>query len=191
MHGTPLALPCRYAQGYTGTMTGRPSTYRSDFAESVLEHLSTGGSLRSWCARSGRPSRTSVLRWVLSDIEGFGTRYREARALGCEVLADDLADEARAALKDGDSMAKVTARRLIVDTLKWTLAKRAPDRFGDRLHVHGFDSAPARINIYLPVKGGSDDRQVTIAGSATIIGPAQPVEGHAELIEIEGDQADS
>jgi hypothetical protein len=133
-------------------MTGRPSSYRADLAESVLEHLSAGGSLRTWCARAGRPTRYSVLRWVLSDIDGFAAAYRQARRLGCEALADDLRNEAYKAV--GKDMPGVTAQRLIVDTIKWELSKRAPEQFGDAVH-HSHVLAGASIHVYLPQKGGS------------------------------------
>jgi hypothetical protein len=133
-------------------MTGRPSTYRPDLAESLLEHLSTGRSLRSWCARAGRPSFASVLRWALADIDGFGAAYREARRLGCEALADDLRSEAYKAV--GKDMAGVNAQRLIVDTIKWELSKRAPEQFGDAVQ-HSHVLAGASIHVYLPQKGSN------------------------------------
>jgi hypothetical protein len=128
-------------------MAGRPSTYTPELADSVLEHVSAGGSIRSWSRKRGRPSRTAVLRWALKD-EDFSDRLWEAKRLGMLAHADDLPDEARKAV--GKDMAGVTAQKLICDVIKWELSKLHPERFGD--HVQVTHRGAPRITLYLPDK---------------------------------------
>jgi hypothetical protein len=105
----------------------------------------------------------------MADINGFGSAYRQARRLGCEALADGLRAEAHKAV--GKDMAGVTAQRLIVDTIKWELSKRAPEQFGEAVQ-HSHVLAGASIHVYLPQKGGNN---------------APIIDGQSELLEDGGD----
>jgi hypothetical protein len=60
-------------------MTGRPSTYREDGAEQILEKIALGKSLQSICRRPGMPPYRAVVSWVLRNHRGFEDRYWWAR----------------------------------------------------------------------------------------------------------------
>lgn len=97
------------------------------------------------------PAHPTVLGWVLDDIHGFADQYVRARAIGLDVVADDMLDIA----DDGsnDWMKKndpenpgyvfngehSSRSKLRVDTRKWYLSKLAPKKYGDRqaLEVSG------------------------------------------------------
>jgi hypothetical protein len=89
-------------------------------AESLFDHLAVGGSIRSWAAHPGRPEKATVLRWALNAGDEFEDKFWAARRLGLLARADDLQDEAKAAV--GKDMAGVGAQKLIVDTIKWELS---------------------------------------------------------------------
>ena len=114
---------------------GRPSTYRREWADSVLEWVASGKSMRSCCeSEPGRPSKTSIIRWRLADIDGFGKLFREARLAGAETWADELVEIADESV--GEDMAGVQAQKLRVDVRKWLLARLHPEDYGERLPAH-------------------------------------------------------
>jgi hypothetical protein len=102
---------------------------------------------------------------ALSPWPDFGERFARAMRIGWESMSHQLLDEsARAEVMD---MAGVSARKLYVDTVKWLLARRVPETFGDRLAISGNTGAGATVNVYLPAKGApGDGARITIDGQA-------------------------
>jgi hypothetical protein len=74
-------------------------------------------------------------------------------------------------------MAGMSAVKLKVDTIKWLLARRVPQDFGDRLQVSGTTGASAQVNIYLSSKGGGAES----AGGA----PRVTIDGHTVSVDDE------
>jgi len=108
-------------------MAGRLSKARM---RAVCDELAKGKSLRSICDTSkAMPAWSTVLQTVQRDEDAY-EMYARARAIGAEVLADDMHDLARSALPEGVdprlANAEVQRRRLEVDTLKWTFARMQP-----------------------------------------------------------------
>jgi hypothetical protein len=108
-------------------------------AEYVIGALAAGRSLASVCTGQGIPSRATVMHWVAFE-PGFEARYRRAREIGMEAMADDLMDWSRRGI-DNDlrfvtravSLAEVTqARRTRIAVRQWLMARWAPDAFGSR-----------------------------------------------------------
>lgn len=156
-------------------LRGPPSTYTAEVAEFVLEKLAEGISLREICREHServRVDESTVRRWALDDVEGFGARYSRAREIGYHSMADeifDIADDAR-----NDWMERHNQRtgeseqvpnnehmnrsRLRVDTRKWFLSKVLPKIYGEKLALTGADGGPletvSRIerHIVRPVK---------------------------------------
>jgi len=96
----------------------------------VCDELAKGKSLRSVCDSDAKlPHWVTVLQAVQRDEELF-EMYARARAIGAEVLADEMHDLARQPLPEGldnkVANAEVQRRRLEVDTLKWTFARMQP-----------------------------------------------------------------
>jgi hypothetical protein len=108
-------------------------------AEYVIGALAAGRSLASVCTGQGIPSRATVMHWVAFE-PGFEARYRRAREVGMEAVADSLMAWSRRGI-DEDlrfvtrevSLADVTqARRTRIAVRQWLMARWAPDTFASR-----------------------------------------------------------
>ena len=95
----------------------------------VCDELAKGKSLRSICESDDQqPHWVTVLQAVQRD-EDLYEMYSRARAIGAEVLADEMHDLARQPLDAVDpkfANAEVQRRRVEIDTLKWTFARMQP-----------------------------------------------------------------
>lgn len=122
---------------------GRPSSYTEALGDSVCEHIAGGKSLVSWCNPEGRPSYTSVMRWLQAN-EPFRDKYARARDAQADFLAEEIVSIADTPLKgvktktnekgevettEGDM---IEHRRLQVDARKWYASKLAPKKYGDK-----------------------------------------------------------
>jgi hypothetical protein len=125
-------------------MTGRPSSFTQEYADSICEHIAGGRSLVSWCKEEGsRPSYTSVMRW-LEVNEGFRESYTRARQDQADYLAEEIVqiadDGANDSYKDDEGRVKVdqdviARSRLRVDARKWYASKLAPKKYGDKIQT--------------------------------------------------------
>lgn len=118
--------------------------YTPEIAETILERLADGETLRGICSDAGMPTEGAVRFWVTSDREGFATRYAQAREAGCWGMADEILELSDDAVRDVKVDAEgretvdyeVVARsRLRVDTRKFLLSKLIPKTFGDKSAV--------------------------------------------------------
>tara|TARA_R100000995_G_scaffold83422_2_gene59283 strand:- start:1315 stop:1770 length:456 start_codon:yes stop_codon:yes gene_type:complete len=96
----------------------------------ICDGLAQGKSLRSVCASDSKlPHWVNVLKAVQRD-ENFYEMYSRARAIGAEVLSDEMHDLAASPLPEGLdpklAMAEIQRRRIEVDTKKWTFSKMQP-----------------------------------------------------------------
>ena len=104
--------------------------YTPELAALILRRVSEGSTLRKVCRDEGIPEST-VRTWARDNRDGFAAKYAQARAVQVDALADELIEVAyRDDLDPQD-------KRVRCDTIKWTLSKLAPKRFGDRLLVAG------------------------------------------------------
>jgi hypothetical protein len=152
----------------------KPTVYREDVAERILERVAAGDSVHSICRSPGMPKRDAVAQWIYRDFRDFGRRYYEAFAARCSLMAQeciDIVDEAQ-----GQDMAGVTSARNRADMRKWLLSRLIPERFGDRLaHDHQVSGS---VCIYLPENGRLYETPA-IEGTVTeqIEGPEQAEDG--------------
>ncbi len=125
---------------------GRPSAYKPDLAERILDRLAAGESLLRICGDEGMPARSTVALWVINNVDGFSSKYALARDMGLDVMADEVLEisdtqQEGERIEETDDGRKVIRedmlghRRLRVDTRKWYLSKLAPKRYGDRVAV--------------------------------------------------------
>lgn len=103
---------------------GRPTKYTKKLAETICARISEGESVRKIAMDSDMPNASTIHAWVL-DNEVFSKRYAIAKAIGAEVESDEMDNIARTE-KD------VQRAKLIIDTKKWNLSKKLPQRFGDK-----------------------------------------------------------
>lgn len=131
-------------------MTGRPSSYTEDMADTICERLADGESLRAICSDPDMPARSSVLKWLRDHAE-FSAQYARAREAQADAIFDeilDITDDGRNdwMARNGDDEREgwalngehVQRSRLRVDARKWMAAKLAPKKYSDKVNVeHG------------------------------------------------------
>jgi hypothetical protein len=124
---------------------GRPSDYSQKTALEICKKLGNGESLRQICASSGMPGKTTIIKWLESNLD-FRAQYARARELQAEHWAEEIiqiADDSRNDFiekenRDGSTYEAVdnehiNRSRLRVDTRKWLMARLAPKKYGDRV----------------------------------------------------------
>jgi len=136
-------------------MTGRPTTFTQELADSICAELAEGRSLRYALTLDGMPGMSTVMRW-LRESEPFREQYARAKEESADVYADEIieiADEEcttvradKHATRDDDGegntevvfdSAAVARNRLRVDARKWVASKLKPKKYGDRTqHEH-------------------------------------------------------
>jgi hypothetical protein len=136
-------------------MTGRPSSYTADAAQSLLDHLADGGLMVEWCAQEGRPHVATIYRWIAAQ-EGFREAYARAREVGLHVMAEEViaisddgsrdvrVNEDGREIVDHDHIARA---RLRVDSRKWLASKLLAKVYGEKIQNQhtGPDGGPIRM----------------------------------------------
>lgn len=148
--------------------TGRPAIYTREIADRVLDLLVEGEdgepmSLRAICRRDDMPSRTTVVKWIADDTDGFAARYARTRDVAIDDIADqiiEIADTPQTGTTETDKMTAkgdeytevrrgdmTEHRKLRVDSRKWYVSKLAPKRYGERLQqeITGADGGPIKV----------------------------------------------
>ena len=137
----------------------RPSSYKSNQAETILSLLCEGRTLREICRTNEKlPGESTVRLWVMDDREGFAARYERARKVGYMSKFDEILEIAEDGSNDwmerrddkgGTSYVlngeHVQRSRLRVETLKWALSKALPKLFGDKLQHTGDGDDPITV----------------------------------------------
>lgn len=129
---------------------------RLDRMGKVCELLADGHSLAAICSPEKRekdkslPTRTEALRWV-SQYPDIRDMYAQARDIGVEVWGDELRS-----ISNGVLSGKIdpNAARVAADITKWTMARLAPKKWGDRVsadlnHQGQIATGPPVLNIIL------------------------------------------
>ena len=120
--------------------------------EQVLSRLTDGSSLRE-ASLEADVAPSTFLGWVEAD-EQLAERYARARATGADLEFDRLGEIAAEPppLNDKGQVDSgwVQWKRMQIDTAKWTLSKKRPERYGDKLDVtSGGKAVGLAINIDL------------------------------------------
>lgn len=124
---------------------GQKSTYNREDGETICAALAEGHSLLSICEAMGLSYKTAR-DWEV-DVPEHGSNAARARALGCDVMAEDMlriADtpclgvetvtkgDGSVEVREGDMLQH---RRLQLDTRKWLLSKWASKLYGDKATI--------------------------------------------------------
>lgn len=150
----------------------RAAKFSQAVADTILERMAGGESLRAICADKGMPHRATVFRWIEAD-EAFRARY----GLAMDARADALAEEILAIADDGHNDTYVDDKgnrivdhdhiqrsKLRCDARKWLASKLAPKKYGDRVELAG--------NLTVrPASTLSDDELAAIASGAALPAP--------------------
>lgn len=129
-------------------MTGRPSTYSQEIADTICDRIANGESLKSICEEDGLPSKSTVFKW-LNEQEGFSDKYARAREAQADALFDDIlsiADDGRndwmerqddeggniGWRENGEALRRSQLR---IDARKWMAGKLRPKKYGEKLDI--------------------------------------------------------
>lgn len=132
---------------------GRPTTYTEDIAKEICKRISEGESVRSITRDENMPSQATIYNWLLDeDKKEFLEQYERARDTQANIFFEELDELAKQAVEDivGDDKsdnARVSARKLQIDTLKWRLSKMLPKKYGDKLDVTSGNKPIPLLNV--------------------------------------------
>jgi hypothetical protein len=123
----------------TGKPTGRPPVYTQELADTILFRMCEGESLRAITRDDDMPHFQTVYRWVLKDEDGFRDQYASARVIQASLYAEQVLEESVAALGvangepgTGEAGARVMAKKLHIDSLKWMAGKLDSPKWGNK-----------------------------------------------------------
>jgi len=122
--------------------------YTPAIVNRLCDWLISGKSLRSFCSKTGTPSKSTVMRWLLK-FEDFRDQYAIARTMQAETHVDEMIEiadteckqpivhEGKAVEVNGKILMTVTSAgvshaRLRIETRKWVAVKMAPKKYGEQ-----------------------------------------------------------
>jgi terminase small subunit-like protein len=122
--------------------------YTAEIEDLILGELMSGRTLTDICRDPDMPHVRSVQSWLAEDRDGFAARYKRAREIGCDIVADDIVDIADdrsgdwivRTHRDGTTEAILDSERirraqLRIKARHWRLSKMLPRTYGDRLDL--------------------------------------------------------
>ncbi|WP_099604497.1 ubiquitin carboxyl-hydrolase [Stenotrophomonas maltophilia] len=105
---------------------GRPSTYSAKLAAEICAYIAEHKTLRDALKQPGMPSETTAYRW-LAERQEFREMYARAREQGDELDAERMREIAF------DQSIAPDQKRVMIDVLKWQMARRSPKKWGDKV----------------------------------------------------------
>lgn len=128
-------------------MTGRPSSFTQETADSICARLMEGESLRQISLDDGMPSQGTVMRWLAGNLS-FQEQYARAREAQAEYYATEIVDIS-------DNGLDAVRDRLRVDARKWVAAKLLPKKYGDKLlqELSGPNGGPIQTESRVDLSG--------------------------------------
>lgn len=120
---------------------GRPETPNKAEVFSAICRRISDGELVKDASKAEGVDRMTVWRWLRED-EGFRDLYTRAREAAADALADEALEVARGSMPE-----RAASDRLLVDTLKWTAAKRRPREYGDKVDLTSGDKPLAATQV--------------------------------------------
>lgn len=130
---------------------GRPPIYTKELADTILFRICEGESLRAITREVDMPNFSTVYKWILDDEGGFTNQYASARQIQAANYADrviEISEEAfgvaTGAPGTGEASAKVAAKKLLADNIKWMAGKLDSPKWGHKTSTEltGKDGGP-------------------------------------------------
>lgn len=119
----------------------RPAEFSDEIFDAICDRMTEGEGLRKICKDPDMPSRQTFLRWIEKDTDRQ-TKYQRARQALADWYEEDILtiayDDSNDTIPATENQpAKcnhewIARSRLKVDTLKWTMSKMHPKRYGDK-----------------------------------------------------------
>lgn len=145
-------------KGYPGGKTPGRTRFTKELGRRICERIADGEGLIAVARELGIPRRT-VSAWV-KRYAGFAADYAracETRLCLMEERILELCETAQQAADSGapDARVRIEAAKLEIDTLKWTLSRLLPARWGEKnkLELTGAGGEPL-----LPKHTAEEDR---------------------------------
>ena len=129
-------------------MTGRPTDYTPELADTICAKLAEGESMRSISREESMPCCSTLFLWLRTHKE-FSEQYAKAKQEShnawfeeiMDISDDGSNDWMERNNKDGECIGyelngeAIQRSRLRVDTRKWALSKLMPKKYGDKLQT--------------------------------------------------------
>jgi hypothetical protein len=139
---------------------GRPrSGPPQEIVDQIIDWLSDGQTLRSFCRQPGMPAFRTVYDWCDKDEEFFA-RFARAREVGHDMIAEEtleLVDTRPESIVDQNGVSKIDSgyvqwQRIRIDQRLKLLAKWNPRKYGENRNGANAltDTQPININIINP-----------------------------------------
>ncbi|MCT4088820.1 hypothetical protein HZP82_15685 [Elizabethkingia anophelis] len=109
----------------------RPSEYDFELCKEICDEVANGENIISVLKESSYPSWSTFRRWK-NEHEELRTLYVNSQQDKGIALENEI-DDVMQSLKDGDMEASVG--NVLIQTLKWKMAKFYPKMFGDKIDV--------------------------------------------------------
>ncbi len=125
-------------------LTGRPTIYTEELAETICNRIAEGETLERIARDEGMPCRRTVWEWSKARPE-FNHMLQRARELMAVSFVDEALEIADATM--GKGYEEIQAAKLRIDTRKWIATKYGRAVFGDvvRKEMTGQDGGPIEI----------------------------------------------
>ncbi|CAM5999261.1 unnamed protein product [Sphagnum balticum] len=128
---------------------GRPTGYSDELADEICARLAEGRSMNSVCSDEDMPNKSIVYRWLMK-YEHFRDKYTATLPYRTTAFAEMMLEQAfhereteqvtikeneKGIFRDTKMLDNVSRSQLMVNTLQWTLARMAPDKYGDKSEI--------------------------------------------------------
>jgi hypothetical protein len=125
--------------------------YSQTVADEICARLAKGQSLRGICTDKEMPSPSTVMDWLRENAD-FAAQYARAREVGDDMEFERLEELADAEPERDSETGRVDPgwvawQKNRVDVRKWTLARKRPRKYGDKLELGG----DVGLNVRWPV----------------------------------------
>lgn len=137
------------------SMSGRPSDYTPEVADTICQRLVDGESLRAICRDESMPCAATVFTW-LDKHEDFRTKYARARDIQADLEFDDtkeIADDSDRDYVETDNGPRfnpenVQRAKLRIETRRWRAEKLKPKKYGPKIEQthQGPNGGPVMIS---------------------------------------------
>lgn len=111
-------------------MAGAPTKFNKDITTQILDYVTEGGNIKNACAEAGISFQTWC-NWKSENQQLFDL-YVKARQDKAEGLESEI-DRIMSLLEE--KQIEPSAANVLIQTLKWKLAKFYPKMFGERLDL--------------------------------------------------------
>jgi len=126
----------------------RPTKYTDKLALDICSRIAEGESVRSIAKDSKMPNASTIHAWVLDNVV-FSKQYEVAKSIGAEVESESMIELAH-------TMEDTTRAKLVIDTIKWSLSKKLPKRFGDKSTLVTEDEEGKQQPLMVQIIGKND-----------------------------------